>query len=335
MGNRIGISKRIILSIVQFILGIVIVAILIYQADPSETYRVLLSADLKYIFIASLFIVSASMIIAFSFYLVLLYLNYKANLLGCIQANFAGQLASDLTPGRVGYLITPFIMGYLSSIPFEPCAVATMLSSIADFSVRAILATISALFLISPVESISGVQWIIVASSLILAVSALLFSILLWSEKPRLLILRLEKFGSLSRFLDPLLERFEIFQKEGVKAKKALAPALITMFFVTPLDTAALYFFSASVDVEVSPFILVLIYSIVSSFTYLPITLAGLGVQEGVLAALLQFFGTPVSKGVSIALLFRFFYTLTDLIGLPSILKIDFSKILWGKEKDQ
>ncbi|NHV98471.1 MAG: flippase-like domain-containing protein [Thaumarchaeota archaeon] len=316
-----------VLIVFQLAIGLLILVILLQQANFEETFKTLLYADAKYVLAGSLLILAASTMIALSFYFILSSLKHKAGLLSCIQANFAGQLASDLTPGRSGYFITPFVMEALSKTPFEACLVATILSGMVDFIVRAFLTVISVTYLIGPVETISGVQWIVALSAIILAASALCFATILWSDKPRKLARRLSSFRLIGRVLNPYLNRIENFQREGVKAKKALGPVVLSMLSTSILDSAALCFFSLSVGVKLSPVLFIFIYSLVSSFTYLPLTLAGLGVQEGVLAALLQLFGVPLSQGVSISLLFRFFYTVTDFIGLPSLLKIGFSKV--------
>lgn len=327
--KRLRDGRRNSLVIGQFALGLLILVILLRQANISEIFEILSYADAKYVLIASLLILSASMTISLSFYFILSSLRYRVRLSSCIQANFAGQLASDLTPGRVGYFITPFVMEDLSKVPFETCLVATVLSGMADFFIRTLLTIISVAYLIIPVKSISGIQWVVILSASILAASAVSFAVFLWSDKPKKLVSRLGAFRVISGFLNPYLAKIESFQKEGIKAKKALGPVFFAMLATSLLDSMALYFFTLSVGVELNPVLFIFIYSLVSSFTYLPLTLAGLGVQEGVLAALLQLlFGVPLSYGISISLLFRFFYTVTDLIGLPPILKMGLSKVL-------
>ncbi|MGB9717241.1 MAG: lysylphosphatidylglycerol synthase transmembrane domain-containing protein [Thermoproteota archaeon] len=326
-----GVGKR-VLIVCQLALGLLILIILLQQANVEETFKTLLYADAKYVLAGSLLILAASTMIALSFYFILSSLKYKAGLSSCIQANFAGQLASDLTPGRAGYFITPFVMEALSETPFEACLVATVLSGMVDFIIRAFLTIVSIVYLIGPVESISGVQLIVVLSAIILAASALGFAVLLWSDKPRKLILRLSSFRTLGRFLNPYLKMVENLQKEGVKAKRALGPVVLAMFSTSILDSMALYFFSLSVGVELNPALFIFIYSLVSSFTYLPLTLAGIGVQEGVLAALLHLFSVPLSHGVSVSLLFRFIYTVTDFIGLPALLKTGLAKVFNKKD---
>lgn len=328
--NFLKIDRRLFLTIVQLVLGIVIIAVLLHQADVASTFEILLKTDLRFVAAASFLVILASMMIALSFFFIMSSLKYRVGFLDCFKANFAGQLASDLTPGRAGYFITPFVMSILSNVPFEACLVATMVSGMVDFFIRSILTVISVAYLIGQIESISGVRWIIVASALILALSAISFAVLLWSDKPRKILLKFRGFKKIGDFIEPYINRFEGFQKEGAKARKSLVPVFMAMLLTCVFDSTALYFFSLSVGVELSPVLFVFIYSLVSSFTYLPVTLAGLGVQEGVLAALLQLFGVPLAQGVSISLLFRFFYTITDSIGLPYILKIGLSKI-FGK----
>ncbi|MEM4610932.1 MAG: lysylphosphatidylglycerol synthase transmembrane domain-containing protein [Thermoproteota archaeon] len=332
MGHRQA-TRKVCLVTGQLALGVLILVILIQQADVEDTFKTLLKADAKYVLFGSLLIVAASTMIALSFYSILSTLRYKVGLSSCIQANFAGQLASDLTPGRAGYFITPFVMEVLSDTPFEACLVATVLSGMVDFLIRALLTIVSAAYLIGPVESISGAQWIVVLSAFILATSALFFAIILWTDKPKKLVVRFSSFRRIGKVLNPFLERIENFQREGVKAKRALGPVVLSMLSTSILDSIALYFFALSVGVELNPVLFVFIYSLVSSFTYLPLTLAGLGVQEGVLAALLQMFGTPLPYGVAVSLLFRFFYTVTDIIGLPALMKTGFTKVFNKSKK--
>ncbi|MEM2350930.1 MAG: lysylphosphatidylglycerol synthase transmembrane domain-containing protein [Thermoproteota archaeon] len=322
------IIKRFFLTLIQLTIGMVIIAILLYQADVSSTFKILLKADLRLVIAASFLIIAASMMIALSFFFIMSSLKYRVSLLSCFQANFAGQLASDLTPGRAGYFITPFVMAFLSNTPFKACLVATMVSGMVDFFIRAVLTVLSVAFLISPIESISGVQWVVFTSALILAVSAISFGVLLWSEKPRKLLLKFGSFKKIGRFIDPYIKQFEDFQREGAKARKSLIPVFLAMLLTCVLDSMALFFFSLSVGVKLPPILFVFIYSLVSSFTYLPFTLAGLGVQESILAAILQLFGVSLAHSLSISLLFRFFYTVTDFIGLPGILKIGLSRVL-------
>ncbi|MEM3466646.1 MAG: lysylphosphatidylglycerol synthase domain-containing protein, partial [Candidatus Jordarchaeales archaeon] len=217
MGYRQG-TKKVFLVLCQLALGILILVILLQQANVEETFKALLKADVKYVLFGSFLIVAASTMIALSFYFIISSLRYKAGLSSCIQANFAGQLASDLTPWRAGYFITPFVMEALSEIPFEACLVATVLSGMVDFLIRALLTIVSVGYLIGPVESISGAQWIVVLSALILAASALFFAIILWTDKPKKLVVRLSSFRMIGKVLNPFLERIENFQREGVKA---------------------------------------------------------------------------------------------------------------------
>jgi uncharacterized membrane protein YbhN (UPF0104 family) len=116
MKREAGGGKR-VLIVCQLALGLLILIILLQQANVEETFKSLLYADAKYVLAGSLLILAASTMIALSFYFILSSLKYKAGLSSCIQANFAGQLASDLTPGRAGYIITPFVMEALSETP--------------------------------------------------------------------------------------------------------------------------------------------------------------------------------------------------------------------------
>ncbi|MDW8034785.1 MAG: lysylphosphatidylglycerol synthase domain-containing protein, partial [Nitrososphaerota archaeon] len=232
--------KRVFLNILQFLVGIVIIIILFQQANFEKIIEILLKSNLMHIMIALILILTASTMIALSFFIILFSLNYKVNFISCFQANFAGQLASDLTPGRAGYFITPFVMGILNKMPFEACLVATMVSGMIDFLIRSILVILSVAFLIGPIESLPGIQWIIIISALILTVSSISFAILLWSEKPRRLFLKLRGFKKISSLIDSYMRHFEDFQKEGAKVRKYLIPVVPAMLLTCVFDSIAL-----------------------------------------------------------------------------------------------
>jgi hypothetical protein len=67
----------------------------------------------------------------------------------------------------------------------------------------------------------------------------------------------------------------------------------------------------------VSPFGFVMTYAIAGFSMYAFVTVAGLGVQESMYAMLLGLMGVVLDKATAIAVLARFFFTVTDFIGIP------------------
>jgi uncharacterized membrane protein YbhN (UPF0104 family) len=60
---------------------------------------------------------------------------------------------------------------------------------------------------------------------------------------------------------------------------------------------------------------------------YIPVTIAGLGVQETGYVLLLTSLGMPFDTAVAFALLARVLFTGTDIIGLPALMKVGFKNI--------
>jgi hypothetical protein len=56
-------------------------------------------------------------------------------------------------------------------------------------------------------------------------------------------------------------------------------------------------------------------------FMYVPLTFAGLGIQEAAYVFLLTSIGAPLETALTFALLVRLIATTTDLIGLPPLIK--------------
>jgi uncharacterized protein (TIRG00374 family) len=324
--------KRNLAVVVQLLAGFLLLVILLGCSDANQTYRVVFAADPLLVLLASAFIFSASALIALSFYAILLSLGFKMNFLKCLGANFGGQLASDLTPGRIGYFVTPFILETVTGVPFEPCLAATVVSGVIDFFLRALLAAGSTIYLMSATESISAAQWIVVLSTLLLASGSFLLMLSVWSKKSKVLILRLKRFKRLEGIIEQYMDKFETFQKEGARAKGSIGITAAFMCSASVLEAMALYLLSLSVRVNLSPVLFIFIHSLASSFTYVPLTIAGLGVQESALALSMHLFGVPLSHGLSVALLFRFFYTITDIIGIPSLAKFGYLKVIGKAE---
>lgn len=312
----------------QLSAGFLILIILLGYSDAYQTYRVVFTADPIFVFMASVFILSASTLIALSFYIILVSLGFRMSFLKCLGANFGGQLASDLTPGRIGYFVTPFILETITGVPFESCLAATVVSGVIDFFLRALLAAGSTIYLMSATESILTAQWLVVLSTLLLAMGSFFLMLSVWSKKTKKIILKLRRFKRFEKIIDEHIDKFETFQREGARAKSSIGLVAALMCLASVFEALALYLFSLSVEVILPPILFIFVHSLASSFTYIPLTIAGLGVQESALALSLHVFGVPLSYGLSIALLFRFFYTITDIIGIPTLAKFGYLKII-------
>jgi len=66
---------------------------------------------------------------------------------------------------------------------------------------------------------------------------------------------------------------------------------------------------------------------------YVPITFAGLGLQEAAYAFLLTSIGTPIESALTFALIVRLIATATDLIGLPPLVKAG-TRILYNFKEE-
>jgi len=66
------------------------------------------------------------------------------------------------------------------------------------------------------------------------------------------------------------------------------------------------------------------ILSLVSAFNFIPITVAGLGIQETGYVILLGLMGVSLEKAVAFTLINRLLFMTTDMIGLVPLIKIGF-----------
>ena len=75
---------------------------------------------------------------------------------------------------------------------------------------------------------------------------------------------------------------------------------------------------------------------IAAALMYVPVTFAGLGIQETVYVFILTNLNAPFENALSFALLVRILFTGTDIIGLPSLAKTGtrIASMLTGDSKE-
>ncbi len=112
----------------------------------------------------------------------------------------------------------------------------------------------------------------------------------------------------------PLQEVYDAYRQFGRRPMMLLGIVGIAMGNHI-ISQGVAYLLSRSLGLEV-PFLFYLIaMPLVTILLMLPISLGGLGVQEGALAFLLGLAGVPVAKGVGLALLIRLAWTVMTLPG--------------------
>jgi uncharacterized membrane protein YbhN (UPF0104 family) len=93
-------------------------------------------------------------------------------------------------------------------------------------------------------------------------------------------------------------------------------------------NAVALQFISAGLGFGTPSLIeFVFIATLAGSLMYIPVTVAGLGIQETGYVLLLTFLGASFETAVAFSLLTRALFTGTDIIGLPVLIEVSLKNV--------
>jgi uncharacterized protein (TIRG00374 family) len=314
--------------LVQFSIGIVILLYLLQLADASKVFSILLMINPVNVLLASIFFIIASTFVALALYIPIKSIERSAPMDKVILGSFAGQLLSDVTPVRSGYFATPLILKALCNVSVEKGMVGVLATGIVNSFAKVVISVIALIYFISFLRSNSLIVNAIAVGILFLLGGGIFLLIILIEKRILKLIAVFEKIPIIKVVIGKLINLLNQVQEGGVNIKKHF-PIMFLLIVLSVLTHAmALQFISDGFAVKsISLIELMFIATLVGSLMYIPVTIAGLGVQETGYVLLLTSLGMPFDTAVAFALLARVLFTGTDIIGLPALMKVGFKNI--------
>jgi len=305
------------------LVGAIVLALLIYFADFGSVVALILRADLGYVVMAALTFIVASGFVGYSLFVLLERMGYSPSAFKTVMVSIAGQLISDLTPARTGYFATPVLLGGELGVKFEDGMAAIVFTGAIQSFAIVIMGCTAIVFFSSYIGS--GVQLIALLAFGFLPIALMGFTLVSLIHHTWLsgLIEHVRNVSFVKPRIEQVRQAIAAFQKSGRRATGAAIQVAFFLLVAQVLNSIALYLLALSVGVtQVSPFGFVMTYSIAGFSMYAFVTVAGLGVQEGMYALLLGLMGVVLDKATAIALLARFFFTVTDFIGIPYLARL-------------
>nr|MDO8045595.1 lysylphosphatidylglycerol synthase transmembrane domain-containing protein [Candidatus Baldrarchaeota archaeon] len=321
--------------IVQLIVGAAILLWLLHFADAGNVLGAILQINPLDLVAAAFFFIIASTFVGLALYIPIRKSSPKASLRKVITASFAGQLISDVTPVRSGYFITPIFLNELANVPVEQGMVGVLTTAGVNSLVKVLLCIIGlgyfASFLQLPVEVVNT----LIVGITTLFIGGVFLLLLMWEKRIVWLFKKLNKLPLIGKSSFKLVEAIKSIQENGKNSKHSVVFVAFLIFFSVLGNAAALYIlFNGIRCSSLSIIDFLFIASISSTLTYVPITIAGLGVQEvGYVILLSLLLKIPISPNsinsslVAFALIVRALFTGTDIIGIVPLLKIGFKNI--------
>lgn len=321
--------------IIQFFIGVVILLWILKMSDQSRVIGIIMSLNFLNLVYASAMFIIASFMVALALYWVLRGSQMKLSLRNTSLASFAGQLLSDLTPARTGYFATPFILNRIDGTSIESGMIGVATTGIVNFAVKAVLCIVALAYFgwLLPLDEAMVAS--VIFGALALLAGAIVLALIVWEKRFEKRLQELKKFPLIGGFLSKIASKLINTQEKAQKSRKQLKQ--VTFFIIASViaNGAANYIISTTIFVN-TPTLLdfILMVPLMSALMYIPVTIAGLGTQEGGYVILLMLMGQPMDKAVAFALVSRLLFTGTDIIGIHPLIKAGISLTKAGKSND-
>jgi uncharacterized membrane protein YbhN (UPF0104 family) len=313
--------------VIQLIVGVAILLWLLQLANSSEVFTTILQFNPINLIGAVAFFVTASTFVALALCTTLRRSNPDAPLRQMLMASFAGQLLSDVTPVRSGYFLTPVFLNQLARIPVEKGMTGVLATGGINSLVKVIVCLVGLGYFTSFLPLPPEVTNSLLVGIIVLLIAGVFFMLIMWDKRFSKMVVKLEKIPLIGKRLGKFTEMFNNVQNEGRKIRYSLIFVAAFILLSILANATALYFIFNGIwgpSLQLIDFFFIAAFA--SVLTYIPITIAGLGVQEAGYVLLLQLLlGLPLStinpNLVAFALITRALFTGTDIIGITPLLK--------------
>ncbi|MFW9965090.1 MAG: YbhN family protein [Candidatus Sifarchaeia archaeon] len=318
-------------TILRLIIGILLLALIIYYSRPEELLGVLSNAAWEWLLIA----IGIHLVATGATALRIAYLLERLDIYWPIfKANLGGMILADTTPGRAGYFATPLIVGRECPDVRKGRVLNVMFfGQIFDFLLRGVLLGLAILTVFYAIGATANLYLYGFLSLALVIALTVGFAILAFNKIPKPLM----KVVTRIRFIDRLYTQYSKYaESAGYSPKKAGVAFFITI--VGWLLTATRWMVVGHALGLMIPLEWYLfIFPALTAVSFIPVSLAGLGIVEGGFALVFFVLGRPTQNGVAFALVDRAVALTGDLFGLPYVSKVgeglsDLSKI--GEDED-
>ena len=313
--------------LIQLIVGVAILLWLIQLANSREVFASILRFNPINLIGAVAFFLAASTFVALALCTTLRRSNPDAPLRHMLMASFAGQLLSDVTPVRSGYFLTPVFLNRLASIPVKKGMTGVLATGGINSFVKVVICLVGLGYFTSYLPLPAEITTSLLVGIVVLLVAGVFLMLLMWDKRFSKLVEKLERIPLIGKRLTKFTEMFHNVQNEGRKIRYSLIfVAALILLSILANATALFFIFNGLWYPSLHLIDFFFIAAFASVLTYIPITIAGLGVQEAGYVLLLHILlGLPLSPVnpslVAFALITRALFTGTDIIGLTPLLK--------------
>ena len=338
--------KRYLKYVIQVVAMVAIFAVLLWYVGITALINAILTIKVEYLLLAFLMYFGINVFFTIRLRRVLAKDGVKTTFGKTLLAQYAGMLTSDVTPGRSGYILMPV---YLRD---QKVPTSKSLSTVLGIQTIEFLAKVAGgvgavIFLVNTVPmstwyelfpgSLFGINIGILIAALgisLMLVGAIVLALFTWSTRAIGLFDRIANWRFIKRFTGGLLGKLEEY-KDSAHSTQSKIPEIFALTMVCwVLKGFEWYFLGLALGITNVPWIAYfLIHPLVTALAFVPITPAGIGVQEFGIIGILGLLGVPVATAAVFALLARGLLIIEDLIGVPQVVKSTTG--IFSREKPQ
>jgi len=339
-------SRRFFKIFLQVIAMVAMFAVLLWYVGIGDLYAALKTIKLEYLALAFLMYFGINVLFAIRLQRVLRKYNIKTSFGKTLLAQYAGMLTSDVTPGRAGYIFTPL---YLKdqNVP-APKALSTILGiQTIEFLIKVAGGIGAVIYLVKYVpttiwndmfpQTIAGINAGILLAGLgigLMLLGATVLALFTWSKKALNIFTKIANTRLLKRFTGGLIGKLEEFKESAHNTQNAIPEIIAITLACWILKGIEWWLLGIALGIGNVPWIAYfLIHPLVTALAFVPLTPAGIGVQEFGIVGILGLLGIPLATAGAFALIARGLLIIEDLIGLPQIVKS--TSLLLTKNKKQ
>ena len=348
-------SRQIVKILLQVVVMVAILAALLWYVGTTvpATFKpgeMTILKGVDYIYTTILTIKIAFLLLAFLMYFginllftvrlrrVLSKNNVKTSFGKTLLAQYAGMLTSDVTPGRSGYILTPVYLRD-QNVPTSKSLSSVLGIQTFEFLIKVVGGIGAVILLVTTVPAstwgnvfhhvqIAGVNAGLIIAILgisLMMVGAIVLAAFTWSKRAISLFDRIANSRFLKRFTGGLMGKLEEYKESSGSTSKAIPEILALTSACWVIKGFEWWFLGYALGISQLTWswwlAFFLIHPLVTALAFIPITPAGIGVQEFGIVGILGLLGVAAPIAGVFALLARGLLIFEDLAGVPQIVK--------------
>ena len=324
----------------EVVFMVAILAALFWYVGVGSVYNALIHIKVEYLLLAFLMYFCINLLFTVRLRRVLSKNGVKTSFGKTLLAQYGGMLTSDVTPGRSGYILTPVYLRD-QNVPTSKSLSSVLGIQTFEFLIKVIGGIGAVIYLVKFVPphiwnqlfptQIAGVNIGLLIAVLgigLMMTGAIVLAAFTWSKRAISLFDRIANSRFLKRFTGGLMGRLEEYKESAHSTGKAIPEIVVLTVACWIIKGFEWYFLGYALGITQIPWIAYfLIHPLVTALAFVPITPAGIGVQEfgiiGIFGLILNVPAHPelVAPIAAFALLARGLLVFEDLAGVPQIVK--------------